>query len=142
MHEPLGDPCLALQPSDICRNLLDVFRCHPLDFRHVAELPMVSANTVFDGTLECRVAMMAGLIDLMHKGRALSSTGPAYSMAASTVRIEFGLTLLKLSRNRRRGLYLLCGLLLAACRHEQQKTEQPDLRQPSVRFYLVSQVHV
>ena len=68
MRRRLRDTGLPLQPTDVADDLLDVCRGHGIDFRHVAEFPVMSFHAELRSAQEGRVAMMIRLIVLWTKG--------------------------------------------------------------------------
>lgn len=83
--EALKNPGLFLEPADVFHDLIDVVGRHPLDLRHVAELPMVRSDAVGRGVLEGRIAMMIGFIDLVDKRGALAGPHSAGAMTTRTI---------------------------------------------------------
>ena len=57
---------LALQPTHIPHDLIDILRSDGVDLRHVAELPMVRPDAIGRRQLECLIPVMVRLVDLMH----------------------------------------------------------------------------
>lgn len=98
----LHDARLALEPADILDDLLHIVGADPFDFGHVAELPMVGADAVGRCPLESHIAVMIGLVDLVHQRRPLGGPHATIPMAASAVGLELGFAFTELRRNRRR----------------------------------------
>ena len=65
MRWDLKDTGLLLLPTDISNDLIDVGCSHRVNLRHIAELPMMGSDAVGRRTLERRITVMIGLIDLM-----------------------------------------------------------------------------
>ena len=63
---PLLDACLALQPPHILHDLIYIRWRDGVDFRHIAELPMVGLDTVRRRPLEGLVPMMIWFVDLVY----------------------------------------------------------------------------
>ncbi len=57
---------LALKPSDILHDLIDIFWGDPFDLRHVAEFPMVRLDAVGRRPFEGLISVVIRLIDLMY----------------------------------------------------------------------------
>ena len=57
---------LALKPSDILHDLIDIFGGDPFDLRHVAEFPMVRLDAGCRSPLKGGIPVMVRLINLMH----------------------------------------------------------------------------
>lgn len=67
---------LLLEPADVCNNVANVVGRHLFDLWHIAELPMMRLNTVGGRPLECGIAVMMRLIDLVNKRRPLCGPPP------------------------------------------------------------------
>jgi hypothetical protein len=61
----LKDTGLLLLPTDISNNLVDVGCSHRVNLRHITELPMMGFDADGRRTLERRITVVIGLIDLM-----------------------------------------------------------------------------
>ena len=72
---------LFLKPSDVLHDVVHITRFDSIDLRHVAKLPMMSLYSVGRRSLKRFIAMMIRFIDLVKKGRALSSSDSADPMA-------------------------------------------------------------
>ena len=81
----LVNPGLALQPSYIPNDVIDVPGRHPFYLRHVAELPMVSADAVFHRTLERDISVVIRFVNLVHQWRTLLCPDSSDSMTACAV---------------------------------------------------------
>ena len=57
---------LALKPSDILHDLIDIFGGYPFDLRHVAKFPMVRLDAGCRSPLKGGIPVMVRLINLMH----------------------------------------------------------------------------
>ncbi len=57
---------LALKPSDILHDLIDIFGGDPFDLRHVAKFPMVRLDAGCRSPLKGGIPVMVRLINLMH----------------------------------------------------------------------------
>ena len=65
-REDLLNARLALEPTDILHDLIDILRSDGIDLRHVAKFPMVRLDAVGRSQLEGRIPVMVRLVDLMH----------------------------------------------------------------------------
>lgn len=72
---------LFLEPADIFHDLIDLLRFHRIDLRHVAELPMMSFDSIGRRSLKRRVAVMIRLIDFVDERWTLSGSDSADPMA-------------------------------------------------------------
>ena len=57
---------LALKPSDILHDLIDIFGGDSFDLRHVAKFPMVRLDAGCRSPLKGGIPVMVRLINLMH----------------------------------------------------------------------------
>lgn len=64
--EDLLNARLALEPSHILHDLIDILEGNALDLRHVPKFPMVRLDAVGRRPLEGRIPVMIRLVDLMH----------------------------------------------------------------------------
>ena len=92
--DALHDSRLALEPPDVGGNLFDICGRDPFNFRHIAELPMMRANTIGGGPLKGEIAMVIRFVDLMDKRRPLTRSGSSLAMATSTIGIKLRFALL------------------------------------------------
>ncbi len=81
MTSVLKNSGLFLKPSDVLHDVVYITRFDSIDFRHVAELPMMSLYSVSRSSLKRFIAVMIWLIDLVKKRRALRSSDSADPMA-------------------------------------------------------------
>ena len=65
MRWDLKNTGLPLLPADISNNLVDVGCSHRVNLRHIAELPVMGFDADGRRTLERRITVVIGLIDLM-----------------------------------------------------------------------------
>jgi len=96
----LINPGLALKPSHISNDVIDIRSRHPLDLRHVAELPMVRADAMFSRPLEGDIGVMIRFVNLMHQRRTLLRPHSSYAMTGGTVGCKLRLTDLNICRSR------------------------------------------
>ena len=94
----LLNTCLTLEPAYILHDLIDIPGGHAFDLGHIAELPMVCLDAVGCSPLEGLIAVMVGLVDLMHERRPVVCSCRLFSMTGRTVRVECGFARLELSR--------------------------------------------
>ena len=80
-----------MQPANVTGDLLDVRRRNPIDLRHVAELPVMGFDAEFRSAQKGRVAVVVGLINLMHERRALLRAGGPRPMASGAMSVELPL---------------------------------------------------
>jgi hypothetical protein len=118
----LLNACLALQPPHILHDLIDICRSDGVDFRHVAELPMVRLDTDGCSSLKGLISVMVRLIDLMHQRRSMVSSRCVFPMTGQTVCVEAGFARLELGwHSAAHGcLCRLCGLCGVAGHEEAQ----------------------
>lgn len=81
MWSRLRDAGLALEPTNIADDLLDVPGGHGIDFRHVAELPVVRSDAELRRAQKGGVAMVIRLINLVDQRRTLLSARGLWTMA-------------------------------------------------------------
>lgn len=120
---------LTLQPPDIFDDLIDVIRRDPVDFRHVTEIPVVSANASESRALKGHVGMMVRLIDLMDEGRTLGGsnrtravTGRAMSGKLCFPDLEFRW---RCARRRQGAIFVRLGLAGDTKRHDREACDLP-----------------
>ena len=94
------DAGLFLEPPNIFHDLIDIFGGHAIDFRHIAEFPVVGANTVGCCQLKGGIAMMARFVDFVDQRRAMISPGSSLAVTHRATDVELRFTTLKLSGNR------------------------------------------
>lgn len=80
LRKPLEDAGLFLQPAHILDDLIDVFGCRRVDFRHVAEFPMVRLHPVRSSPLERGITMMIGFVNFMHERGPLAGADTTRAM--------------------------------------------------------------
>lgn len=120
---------LTLQPSDIFDYFVYVIRRNSIDLGHVAEIPMVSANSIEGRSLKGHVGMMVRLIDLMDQRRTLGGSNRARAVTSRAMSGKFRLPELKLgwslARRRRGGIFVRLGLAGDANRHDREACYLP-----------------
>ena len=94
----LENPSLFLKPANVFHNPFDIVRRDLLNFRHIAELPMMRSDAVSGGILEGRVAVMIGLINLVDERRPLFGPDTTNSVTRGTIGHEPLLPTLEFSR--------------------------------------------
>lgn len=80
LRKPLEDAGLLLQPAHILDDLIDIIRCGRVDFRHVAEFPMVRLHSVGGRSLKGGIAMMIGFVNFMHERGPLAGADTTRAM--------------------------------------------------------------
>lgn len=75
---------LPLEPADIVDNFSHFCIPYSADRRHVAKSPVVGLHPHLGGTIEGRIRMATGFIDLMDKRRSLSRSSCKRPVAAKT----------------------------------------------------------
>lgn len=126
--EELLDASLALEPSNILHDLIDVLGSDAIDLWHIAKFPMVRLDAVGRSPLEGGIAMVVRLIDLMDQWRSVVGARRLLPVAGSTVSIECGFAYLELSRHRTASSRWLG--LRGIASHEEAQHQEPyaDLR--------------
>jgi hypothetical protein len=97
--ERLKNAGLLLKPPHIPDDLIHIVGADGVNLGHVAEFPMVSANTIGSRALEGGIPMMIRFIDFVHEGRALTGAHRCRPVAGRAVGFELGLPGLQVSRH-------------------------------------------
>ena len=77
----LEDAGLLLQPAHVLDDLIDVFGCGRVDFRHVAEFPVMGLHSAGSRSLKGGIAMMIGFVNFMHERGTLACADTTRAMA-------------------------------------------------------------
>ncbi len=121
---------LALQPSHVPNDVVNVTGFQPFDLRHVAELPMVSANADLHCPLKSDIGVMIGFVNLMYERRTLLRPHSSNTMTGGTGSAKFRLT--RLNVHRRSDSGRLCAIRIGGfgftrCQsHNQQGQSGPS----------------
>ena len=80
---------MALQFTDIGDDVANILSAKAVLWLNVPEGPVVRSNTQSDRALKAFVAVMAGLVNLVNKGRSGPvDPGPVWTVAGDTPRVK------------------------------------------------------
>jgi hypothetical protein len=63
-NHSLKDPSLALEPTDVRNNFVDVLFTQTFNPWHVPKLPVMGLYTLLDCTIKSKITVVVGLINL------------------------------------------------------------------------------